>query len=135
MERNLKYKTKQRAKIIDFLKENKEVHLTADDIINHFKNEEKPISKATVYRALESLLNENIIRKYVLQDKSSACYQFVESPNECQNHYHMKCLKCGNLVHLECEEINELQNHILKYHNFKIDLCSTVLYGNCENCL
>lgn len=134
MEKNFKYKTKQRMKILEHLK-NKQEHVTAENIIEHFKNEGSPIGKSTVYRCLDSLVEENIIRKYISSERSSACFQYIKNNEKCNNHYHMKCTKCGNLFHLNCDEIFELQQHIFKEHNFKIDICKTILYGTCENCL
>ena len=57
------YRTKQRARILEYLKSNKEMHITADMIIDHFKKVGNPVGKATVYRYLDNLLEENIIRK------------------------------------------------------------------------
>lgn len=130
-----KYKTKQREKIIEYLKANNKRHITADEIIEHFKSAGDPVGKATVYRCLDAFLSENIVRKYVISEKDSACYQYVEEKEECSNHYHMKCIACGSLFHLECDEIMELKEHILKHHNFQIDVCKTVLYGYCSKCM
>ena len=134
MENNFKYKTKQRTKIIEFLKKNKN-HVTAEQIIEYFKNEGCPIGKSTVYRCLDNLVEENIVRKYINSEGSSACFQYIENSNECSTHYHMKCIKCGDLFHLDCDEMITLQQHILKEHNFKIDICKTILYGTCKKCL
>lgn len=135
MEKKLGYKTKQRECIIEFLKENNDKHITADEIIEHFKSIGNPIGKSTVYRCLDKLLAENVVRKYVISERDGSCFQYIDKHDECINHYHMKCNKCGKLYHLECDEVNELQNHILKHHNFKIDICKTVLYGLCEDCM
>ena len=37
MEKIFKYKTKQRARILEYLKNNSKQHITADEIINYFK--------------------------------------------------------------------------------------------------
>lgn len=129
-----KYKTKQRARIIEYLKENQNSNVTADDILKHFsKDNNDRIGKATVYRNLNSLVEENIIKKYMLEDRNCSCYQFVENKH-CEEHFHLKCEKCDKIIHLECEEFNNIQTHILKKHNFEIDKCKTVLYGICDEC-
>lgn len=136
MEKNtFKYKTKQRAHIIEYLKQNINNHITAETIIEYFKNVNIAIGKSTVYRCLDSLVQENIIRKYATAERESACFQYIDNSEECNNHYHMKCIKCGSLIHLDCDEIQELQQHILKEHNFKLDICKTVLYGICKACM
>lgn len=130
------YKTKQRAAILEYLKNNIEKHITADNIIEYFKSIGSPIGKSTVYRYLDNLVEENIVRKYVTSDRGdAACFQYINGDDECYNHFHMKCSKCGNLIHLDCHEIGELSKHICKNHKFKIDMCKTVLYGTCEKCM
>lgn len=130
------YKTKQRSNILNYLKENKEKHITAEEIILYFKKIGTPIGKSTIYRYLDNLVQENIIRKYANSETGgAACFQYINNHDKCNNHYHMKCTKCGALIHLDCDEINELSNHIFKEHNFKLDTCKIILYGTCENCL
>ena len=42
--------------------------------------------------------------------------------------------KCGKLIHLHSEELEEVQGHILDECHFKIDPTRTVFYGICDNC-
>lgn len=130
------YKTKQKSAILEYLKQNDNQHITAEQIIDYFKQIGNPIGKSTVYRALDNLVQENIIRKYALANRSeSACFQYVNQNECCQEHYHMKCTVCGMLIHIDCDEIKELTDHIFKDHKFKLDACKTILYGVCENCM
>lgn len=131
-----KYNTKQRTKIIDYLKANQNTNVTADDILKHFNsgNSANKIGKATIYRNLNSLVEENIIKKYMLEDRNCSCYQFVENKH-CEEHFHLKCEKCDKIIHLECEEFDNIQAHILKEHNFELDKYKTVLYGICDECM
>ena len=48
--------------------------------------------------------------------------------------FHCKCEKCGKLIHLHCEELQEIQSHLLGEHGFQLDPRRTVLYGLCEGC-
>lgn len=130
------YKTKQRLYILEYLKQNMDEHITADKIIEHFKLIGNPIGKATVYRYLENLVEENMVRKYIMPDRNTAaCFQYVDKNSSCNSHYHMKCIKCGALIHIDCNELKELANHIYNEHNFQLDIFKTVLYGTCENCM
>ena len=63
-----------------------------------------------------------------------ACYQYFDGTGDCHRHYHLKCLKCGKLLHAECEFLNDLSEHIEKEHDFVIDGEKTVLYGICGEC-
>ncbi|MGN0613875.1 MAG: Fur family transcriptional regulator [Porcipelethomonas sp.] len=128
------YKTRQKEIILNLFKENKDRHLTAAEIVNHINSSTEKIGTATVYRYLDKLVSSGVIRKYFLDDKSSACYQYIEENEECHEHFHLKCLECGALIHIDCDYMKSLGEHILSGHGFKIDNSRTVLYGRCKNC-
>lgn len=128
-----KYNTKQRERILEYLKENKDSNITADEIINYFKSTNDKIGKATVYRYLNNLVKENIVKKYMVENRNCSCYQYIEEQN-CDSHYHLKCEKCNKIIHLECDEFKEVENHIAKEHDFELDSVKTVLYGICKEC-
>ena len=48
--------------------------------------------------------------------------------------FHCKCEKCGKLIHLHCDEIEEMQMHLFSEHRFKMNPMRTVFYGLCEQC-
>lgn len=128
------YKTRQRAEVLNCLIENKASHMTADEIMAWLKNKGCDVGKATVYRTLDKLTEENKVRKYIYEEGKSACYQYVDKDEKCHLHFHLKCLNCGKLIHLECDYLTELENHISKHHKFSVDNSKTVLYGICEDC-
>ena len=126
------YSTKQRALILNFIKESSS-HLTVYDIVEGLKLQGVNVGKATVYRALERLCEDGTVRKFVIDEKSGACYQYARDA-ECANHFHLKCIKCGKLIHLSCSFMSEMESHILKEHNFKVSSGKTVIYGVCNHC-
>ena len=131
-----KYKTRQREKLISYLETVQGEHITAGDVCQVFRQEGSAIGQATVYRQLESLVEEGILNKYIIDEKSPACFEFVQpkshrGPGTC---FHCKCEKCGKLIHLHCEELDEIQGHLLGEHGFQLDPRRTVLYGLCESC-
>lgn len=126
------YSTKQRGVILDFLRQ-ASTHTTAKDILSHLKSQNIKISSATVYRTLEKLEKEGVVRKMALGDGLSACYQYTEGAS-CQGHFHLKCIECGELIHLSCQFLDEMEKHILGEHGFTISSGKTVIYGRCEKC-
>lgn len=127
----MNYKTKQSELIEEYLKANADRHLTVDDICAGLKNE---VGRTTVYRNLERLCLSGTVRKYILTDGGSACYQYADCGAQ-SRHFHLKCLKCGRLFHLECEHLKEIDGHIRAEHGFAVDPTRTVFYGLCEKCL
>lgn len=126
--------TKQKELVIKFLTENRDKHLTAEEILISIKKENKDISQATVYRILGQLVSSNVVRKYIANDNKKACYQYVDSVNKCNMHYHLICEKCGETIHFESKKLELLKSDILKEKNFDINLQKIVFYGICKNC-
>ena len=73
------YKTKQKEIILNFFIKNKNHHLTASDIINYLHIHDENVGSATVYRYLDKLVSKGMIRKYILDDRSGACYQYIDN--------------------------------------------------------
>ena len=66
------YKTKQREYILAFLQNSEGRHITVAELVRHLQDNATPVGTATVYRTLEQLVEEGMVRKYVLDGKSSA---------------------------------------------------------------
>lgn len=125
----MKYKTKHRSDIIDFLKKNEDKHYTIQEL--HLKL--KDIPQATLYRLVDSLVEEGQVRKYIIGPNSSCCFQYANCHHD-HEHFHLVCQKCGKLIHLECDEVEHLVHHIKDDHGFAIDVTKVNLYGICDEC-
>ncbi len=125
------YKTKQRSLIEEELK-SAQGHITVEELTDRLCAKGSAVGRTTVYRSLERLVEEGKAQKYSAVGESS-CYQFLEG-KECCEHFHLKCTSCGRLIHIECDHIKELAEHIGLEHGFEVDKLKTVLYGKCEDC-
>ncbi len=134
MEQIKGYNTKQKNIIMDMLKEHKNEHLTADDMLNLLNSKGSAVSKATLYRFLDVLVSTGNVRKFIIDEGERSCYQFIDEEEECKEHYHLKCIECGKLFHTECDYLDEIVEHVEKHHNFKVDTGKIVLYGICKDC-
>ena len=130
------YKTKQQELLTSYLREMQGKHFTAEDVHAHFEAKNISIGIATIYRQLEKLVNEGKIQKYFIDDHSAACFEYAgDKCNSNEQHFHLKCELCGRLIHLECEELEELGSHLKTEHGFVINPLRTVFYGLCTDCL
>ena len=127
------YNTKQKQLILRLLSENFDQQFTCDEIAEMLKSNGTPVGKSTVYRYLLKLHAEGKVRKFT-ENSKSAFFRYIDNKDECNSHLHLKCLSCGEFVHLSCELMDEVSSHLIKDHHFRIDNSRTVLYGLCENC-
>lgn len=134
MQRKGGYQTKQKTQILSYLRENRGRHMTAAELLHMLTENGTPIGAATVYRQLEKLENEGLVRRYALDDRGSACWQFADGTEECRRHFHLKCTVCGTLFHLDCGHLSEIADHVAEDHGFRIDPSRTVFYGVCADC-
>lgn len=133
MARKTVYRTRAQEELLTFLKASPGTHHTAAEIRDYFAGQEQPIGVATIYRQLERFAKDGQIQKYILGPGDSACYAHVED-TRCAEHFHCKCEKCGKLIHLECDELREIQSHLLEHHGFAWNTGKTVFYGTCDQC-
>lgn len=131
-----KYKTRQKEIVVNYLKSVSGTHITAGDVARHFKEQGIPVGQATVYRQLESLVDQGLVNKYIIDSNSPACFEYTGADSRLQGEscFHCKCEKCGKLIHLHCDQLEEIQAHLDREHQFKLDPFRTVFYGLCEQC-
>jgi Fur family ferric uptake transcriptional regulator len=110
-------------------------HVTVNQIVRHFEDTEEPIGQTTIYRHLERLSAGGKIRKYLLPDGKSTCYQYIDNGTKCGEHFHLKCENCGALIHMDCDLLNRIERHVFNKHDFQINMLKTVFYGTCKKCL
>ena len=131
---NSTYNTKQKRSILQLLENNKNRQLSCDEITEMLKNNGTPVGKTTVYRYLDSLEKNGQVRKYTDSDSKTSSFQYIDSHLNCQEHMHLRCLRCGGLVHLGCDFMSDVGKHILEHHKFRVDNSKTVILGLCEKC-
>ena len=122
------YNTKQKDKIIEAIK-NQEYEFTIKDIYKELKGQ---VGLTTIYRITDKLIEEGIINRY-LSKRNITYYQYLKECSE-ENHFYLKCDKCGELVHVDCNCIEKLSSHIIKTHGFVLQKKNTILTGICKKC-
>ena len=125
------YNTKQKQILIDFFKKNTDKQYSIKEISDAIVQDN--IGKSTVYRLIDKMTEEGSIRRFRGSGKS-VLYQYVGEHHECDSHFHLKCVECGLLIHLECDYMSSLNKHINEHHKFEIDTSKTIFYGMCSNC-
>ena len=104
-------------------------HPTASQVYEHIHNDYPSISKATVFRILNSACEDREIMKIMTQDKE-VHYEMINRP-----HYHLRCRRCGKIQDASLQyklEFDELQR---KLGDFYVEGHSIEFFGLCNECL
>lgn len=128
MSRVKKYNTKQKEVLLKFIKK-QDHEFTINDIYEGLNRE---VGLTTIYRFVDKLIKDGFISKII--NNNVTYYQYFEKCDE-ENHFYLKCNKCGATTHVDCDCINELSEHINKNHKFLLDKENIIINGLCNECL
>ena len=126
------YQTKQQDAVEKLFLSVGETCLTAEEVYHQLTEKGLDIGQTTVYRVITRLCREGRLRKYASHERGTAAhYQY----NPCaQSHLHIRCVECGALEHLHCDEVEAFSSHLTNHHGFTLDEAQTILYGRCQAC-
>lgn len=130
----MRYNTTGRRKLIAFMESHTDRQYTVEELYGAMTADGSRVGKSSLYRLLEGLCDEGILRKFRENEQSASTFQYIGTDADCGQHLHLKCAVCGRLIHLECAMSRELVAHILHEHGFRIDSKKSVLWGVCEEC-
>lgn len=119
--------SKQRDLILQTLQENP-VHPTAEQLYAMVKEKAPGISLATVYRNLNLLADNGIIKKICGLDGLAHFDHFVH------NHYHFICSQCHKVYDVPYKIAPRLAEDVCARTGFIVESCDIALGGICRNC-
>ena len=128
MSRNETYKTRQKELVLDVIKNFKN-DFTIKEI---YEKLNQNVGLTTIYRIVSKLVEEGKIKKSI-DYNNVVHYQYLDEC-QCDNHFYLKCDKCGSITHVDCDCINDFTNHVLKNHSFKVDNVNIIIKGICKKC-
>lgn len=119
-------RTKQRELIKNAIMESTS-HPTADELFQEIRIKLPTISLATVYRNLNMLANDGIIRKIEMPDMPDRfdCRMTV--------HDHLYCEKCGRVFDFTLPQ--DLDEQIEKISGMKVKQYNLIAKGICSDCI
>ena len=122
--------TPQRQMVLEILKDTKE-HLDAEGIWMLAQQKDADINLATVYRALNTLVEIGLVQKSYLGEGQKRAFYEVFSKRE---HLHFACTCCGKVFELDGEGFNRLQRELERIHLIKIQTVHLKFEGLCMDC-
>lgn len=113
-EEGLRFTSQRLAVLEDVFASNE--HRDCDQIYLSVNKKNNKVSKATIYRTIDVLLNHDFVRKLDIGDGSVKYESKFDSPH----HDHMICVETGDIIEFVDNRIEELQDEIAKKKGYKI---------------
>jgi Fur family ferric uptake transcriptional regulator len=107
-----------------------EGHLSADDLVDLMRKEDHRISRATVYRTLQWMVDAGIARKV---DFGEGRFRFEHSYRQ-PRHFHLICKTCHRSFEFLSSDIEGLVEEVAAARNFAASQSVVQIYGTCEEC-
>lgn len=129
------YNTKKKQMIIDFMTKHREKSLSIDEWLVLMKSENvytKLPARSTLFRQIQMLVEEKkVIRSSTSNKTTKYC---IASCLNIEDHLHLKCLICGDLVHISRNISNSFMEIINSDYNFYVSTTESIIYGRCGSC-
>lgn len=107
-----------------------EGHLSADDLVDLIRREDQRISRATVYRTLQWMVDAGVARKV---DFGEGRFRFEHSYRH-PRHFHLICKTCNRSFEFLSSDIEALVEEVAAARNFSARQSVLQIYGTCEEC-
>ncbi len=107
--------TSQRQAVWDEIKKSEE-HRDVEDIYLQLKSNNHNVSRATVYRTIDVLVKNHMVRKMDLGDGRNLFEPRIDD----EHHDHMICLHTGKIIEFFDEDLENLQDKIAEKHGYKV---------------
>ena len=121
--------TEQRRLLLQFLVHLNE-HIDADTLYQGLKNKDAGISRGTVYRTLDLLVQCGLVRKSSFGE-DHANYEIVHQD---EHHDHLICIECNKVIEFYRADLEKLQDSICQHYKFIPLHHSHQIFGICNHC-
>jgi Fur family ferric uptake transcriptional regulator len=122
-------RTSQRDLILDVFLDT-EGHVSSEELYALVKSKDPTVGFTTVYRTLKLLKESGLARELEFYDGRT----LYEHDYKHSHHDHLICTHCGALIEFFSEEIELMQDEIVKRYNFKPLHHSHRIFGICAAC-
>jgi Fur family ferric uptake transcriptional regulator len=107
-----------------------EGHLTAEDLVDLIRREDQRISRATIYRTLQWMVDAGIARKV---DFGEGRFRFEHSYRH-PRHFHLICKSCNRSFEFLSSDIEALVEEVAAARGFTPRQSVLQIHGTCEAC-
>ena len=104
--------------------------LSAEDVFLRLKELSYEANLSTVYRALETFAQKNMVEKLVIAGENKALFGLSHAAHS----HHLICLQCKSILAVEHCPLGQYEEALAKETKFEIAGHSLDIYGYCPKC-
>lgn len=119
--------TPQRIAVYKYLKSTTE-HPTAETIYKSLQEAYPTMSLATVYKALKTLVEVNLVQEINVGEGN------FRYDGNIEYHPHVQCLNCGKVDDVNDIDFSYLNEAVKDKTKYQVTFNKVYFYGLCENC-
>jgi Fur family ferric uptake transcriptional regulator len=105
-------------------------HITADTLVDLIRREDQRISRATIYRTLQWMVDAGIARKV---DFGEGRFRFEHAYRH-PRHFHLICKTCNRSYEFLSSDIESLIEEVAAARNFAARQSVLQIHGTCDAC-
>ena len=113
-------------------------HPTAEEVYNRIVLDYPDISKGTVYRNLNSLVDSGLLRRVSVPssaDRVSVPSSADRYDHMLTKHYHVQCMKCHRFMNVDdLDYFQDLDDKIAQMTGYRMENHNIVFQGICPEC-
>ena len=129
LEKNSLRITRGRARVFETVM-NAHGHFAPEEIVKICQKNKTKVSRATIYRSINELLESGVIRLTAFGEK----HQHFEHLYDEKPHHHARCIKCGIIIEFPDKNEDAVYQPFLESKNFHVLGHKMYFYGICSNC-
>jgi Fur family ferric uptake transcriptional regulator len=107
-----------------------EGHLSADDLVDIIRRDDRRVSRATVYRTLQWMVDAGIARKVDFGEGRSRFEHSYRQPR----HFHLICQTCHRSFEFLSSDVETLVEEVAASRAFEPNHTVVQIFGTCEDC-
>jgi Fur family ferric uptake transcriptional regulator len=104
-------------------------HFDAENLIEDLKRAGLRVSRATVYRTLNKLVDAGMLRRLELGPRT-----FFEHDYGYPQHEHLVCERCGDIIEFQNPALDALLRDVCSQHQFQSGGHTLIVRGTCAKC-
>jgi Fur family ferric uptake transcriptional regulator len=120
--------TREREAIAEAILRNHD-HFDVDELFMTLRSK-KPISKASIYRAIPLMIQSGLLAEVYLEDG----HMHYEKVYGREHHSHLRCLNCRRIYEFSAPELAQVEKRIARQEGFKSLGHKFEIWGLCSNC-